>query len=248
MIELSVIVPAFNEEERLGRTMLSIISYVRTLPYASEILVVDDGSRDKTADIARRYSSAHPHFKVLRYDNNRGKGFAVRTGMLNALGRYRLFMDADGSTDIRHWSAVRKALNESDIVIGSRHVEGSRIDIHQAPYREALGTLFRRVVRVLFGLTINDTQNGFKAFTADAAERIFRRQTVSGWAFDVEVLSMAKRLGYSMMEVPITWIDDDRSRMTLRAMPRMLVDILKIRLSTLRSRERAQTLETPQWV
>ncbi|MFZ2886241.1 MAG: dolichyl-phosphate beta-glucosyltransferase [Minisyncoccia bacterium] len=229
---LSIVIPAYNESERLAPTLRSVHEFMRDKPYAYEIIVVDDGSRDETVPLVRAEGQAMQNVKLLPLRRNMGKGWAVRTGMLMAAGRYRLFMDADGSTDIRHWPRMLRALEGgADVVIGSRHVTGSNIKVHQTPLREALGFAFRKIVRVVSGLRIHDTQNGFKAFTADAAERIFRRQKVMGWAFDVEILSIARRLGYVATEVPITWVDDRRSRMTAAAMPRMLTDLLRIRLN-----------------
>ena len=231
-LALSVVIPAYNEEERIGPTLLSIDRYLKEQPYAYEIIVVDDGSSDSTVRVVQELSTQVRQLKLLQQRGNEGKACAGRAGMLSALGRYRLFMDADGSTDIAHWDALRSELDAgSDVVVGSRHVAGSRIDVHQSQFRELLGGVFRHLVRMTFGLPIHDTQNGFKAFTSEAALRIFTRQKVTGWAFDVDVLSIAQRLGYSMLEVPVTWIDDDRSRMTMRAMPRMLMDLMRIRLN-----------------
>lgn len=238
-IVLSVVIPAYNEEERVGKTLRAVDSYLRKEPYNYEIIVVDDGSSDATEALVRAHAPLVNNLKLLPHRHNVGKGWAVRTGMLSAIGRYRLFMDADGSTDIRHWPAMQDALESgADVVVGSRHVDGSNIEVHQSPHRVLLGRVFRGLVRAASGLPIRDTQNGFKAFTADAAERVFRRQRLFGWAFDVEVLSIARKLGYGMVEVPIKWIDDNRSRMTFSAMPRMLADLFKIRL---------ERIETPSY-
>ena len=236
-VALSVVIPAFNEAERIVKTLRSADAYLQKQSHTYEIIVVDDGSRDRTASVVRELAKTISNVKLLQFERNKGKGWAVREGMLYANGRYRLFMDADGSTDIAHWDLARQALDDgADVVVGSRHIQGSQIQVPQTSHREALGYLFRTMVRVLFRIPIYDTQNGFKAFGAEAAERIFRRQRVAGWAFDVEILSIARRLEYALVEVPVTWIDDIRSRMTLRAMPRMLVDLLRIRLRMVQRR------------
>jgi dolichyl-phosphate beta-glucosyltransferase len=233
-VYLSVVIPAYNESERIGPTLASVAQYLARQPFTSEVVVVDDGSHDAMADVVDAYAERYPDITLVRHLENHGKGWAVRTGMLNAHGEYRLFMDADGSTSIEHWRAVESELQSgSDIVIGSRHVEGSDIVIHQSVHRETLGFAFRHVVQTLFRLGISDTQNGFKAFTRAAAERIFSRQSVKGWAFDVEILSIARALGYRASEIPVRWLDDERSRMKFLAMPRMLLDLIALRASAI---------------
>jgi dolichyl-phosphate beta-glucosyltransferase len=248
-IVLSVVLPAYNEANRVGKTLRSIDRFLKKQPYNYEIIVVDDGSKDATPDVVRTQAWRSENLRILRHERNYGKGWAVRTGMLNARGRYRLFMDADGSTDIKHWHRVQSALDQgADIVVGSRHVAGSKIDVHQAAYRVFLGHIFRLLVKRGFRLSVLDTQNGFKAFTADAAERVFRRQRVPGWAFDVEILSIAENLGYRAAEVPVTWIDDNRSRMTMAAMPRMLAELFRIKIGALQPQVAPRVREeVPQW-
>lgn len=246
---LSVVLPAYNEAARIGKTLRSVDRYLKKQPYGSEIVVVDDGSRDGTMEVVRTQAWRSENLRILQHERNYGKGWAVRTGMLNARGRYRLFMDADGSTDIKHWGRMVAALDDgADVVVGSRHVAGSRITVHQAAHRVFLGYVFQFLVRRGFGLSVRDTQNGFKAFTASAAERIFRRQRVPGWAFDVEILSIAENLGYTAAEVPVTWIDDDRSRMTVSAMPRMLAELFRIKMGALQLPSAPRVREVPQWV
>jgi glycosyltransferase involved in cell wall biosynthesis len=248
-ISLSVIIPAFNEEKRIGKTLRSVGAYLKKQTFPYEIIVVDDGSMDKTAKLVRGFARYIPNIKLLQFPKNRGKGWAVREGMLFAIGRYRLFMDADGSTSIDHWPQAYAALvNGADVVVGSRHIAGASIKVRQAPHREILGKTFRGLVRMIFRMPIVDTQNGFKAFGAEAAERIFRRQQVTGWAFDVEVLSIARRLYYSVIEMPINWIDDDRSRMTFRAMPKMLSDLFRIRIRAVQPRPIYRSGEAPQLI
>jgi glycosyltransferase involved in cell wall biosynthesis len=229
-IALSVIIPAYNEEDRLEQTIRSVDRFLNQRPERYEILVVDDGSQDATGKKVETIAESIPELRLIRHEKNQGKGWAVRTGMLNAAGAYRLFMDCDGSTAISHWIALRQALEEgADVAVGSRHAPGSEIAKRQHAVRVMLGLLFRRTVRMLFALGVQDTQNGFKAFTAEAAERVFRRQSVRAWAFDVEILYIAKRLGYELAELPVRWVDDERSKVRALALPRMLVDLLAIR-------------------
>lgn len=227
-----MIIPAYNEEDRISKTLAEVDRFLNQRPDAYEILVVDDGSRDHTREVVRSIAENISEIRLIEHVRNQGKGWAVRTGMLNARGKYRLFMDADGSTAINHWIGLRDSIEMgADVAVGSRHATGAMIEKRQSLHRVALGFAFRQLVRGLFRLDINDTQNGFKAFTADAAQRIFKRQTVKGWAFDVEVLSIAKRLGFSIVEIPVVWIDDNRSKVRALSMPKMLGDILRIRFA-----------------
>lgn len=235
-----MIIPAYNEERRIRHTLARVERYLERKPYATEIIVVDDGSKDRTVDVVLAATRRVSNMRLVQHVHNRGKGWAVRSGMLRAIGRYRLFMDADYSTPIDYWDSLYRALeSDADIAIGSRHVPGSRILTHQALHRELLGSAFRYLVRSLVHLPIKDTQNGFKAFTAEAAENIFKRQSIPGWAFDVEVLSIGRTLGYSMEEVPVDWRNDDRSRVRLSQTPRMLADLLRVRFKDPQTRPRS---------
>lgn len=243
-LSLSVIIPAYNEEARIGKTVSSIDRFLNQRPDGYEIVVVDDGSSDQTQRIVRDLSERIPEIRLIAHAKNHGKGWAVRSGMLNARGAFRLFMDADGSTSINHWIGLRDSIEMgADVAVGSRHAHGAVIQKRQSLHRVVLGFVFRELVRMLFRFEIHDTQNGFKAFTAEAAQRIFKRQTVKGWAFDVEVLAIAKRLGYSIVEIPIVWIDDERSKVKALSMPKMLLDILRIRSAT----KRRADIVDPQW-
>lgn len=230
-IRLSVIIPAYNEATRIGRTLEAVNSYLNKQGYRSEIIVVDDGSSDKTGDVVDSCMSVMPRVRRVRGACNRGKGWAVREGMINAKGAFRLFMDADNSTSIDQWQKCAPLMEAGvHVVVGSRIAPSSEIRVSQPPLRRLLGAIFRAYVQTLFALAINDTQSGFKVFSAEAAEAVFSRLRTERWAFDVEVLAIAKLRGFEMREVPVDWANDIGSRMTPAQMVGMAADILKIRL------------------
>jgi glycosyltransferase involved in cell wall biosynthesis len=205
---LSIVIPAFNEQTRLPETIRRIESYVQALnPAFHEILVVDDGSTDATLETVRHFSETNPCIRVLQNPGNRGKGYSVRHGMLDARGEWALFTDADLSTPIEEFqklwcAAVRE---RAEIAIGSRALDRSLIGVHQPGFRETAGKFFNAVMRMAIGLPIADTQCGFKLFRSDVARRVFSRQRLDRFGFDVEVLFIAQRLGYRIVEVPVRW-------------------------------------------
>lgn len=234
-MKLSVIIPAYNEAERIGATLRSIGEYLSRQEYEYEILVVNDGSSDNTASVVRSFKNRVPHLRLIDNVYNHGKGWVVRQGMLQAVGDMRLFMDADNSTTIDHIERCFPRLARgADVVITSRRTEGSEVEIEQSKFREWLGAVFRWLVRVAVPVGVSDSQNGFKVFTARAAKEIFERQTISTWAFDVEVLVLARAFGYKVDEVPIRWINDDRTHVTLRGMLRMLGEVMQIRINLIK--------------
>ena len=208
-ITYSIVIPAYNEETRLGATLARTLGYFADRQESPvELLVVDDGSNDDTADLTESWQERSQHIRVLKHDKNKGKGWAVRTGMLAAAGEFVLFMDADGSTDIAEIEKLAAALDDgADIAIGSRDIAGSDIQKHQPMAREAIGKLFNRVVQVLAVPGIGDTQCGFKLFRKSVVAPLFNRQTVRGWAFDVEILFLAQKLQFKIAEVPVQWAD-----------------------------------------
>lgn len=227
---LSVIIPAYNEEARLPATLPVIFGYLAAQPYTWEVLVVDDGSADRTAEVARELGAAHG-VRVLRNEPNRGKGFSIRRAMLEARGEWRLFSDADLSTPIdelgKFWPATDKG---AAVVIGSRAVAGAQLEVRQPFYREWMGRVFNLIVRLLVLGGIRDTQCGFKLFRADAAEAVFPRQQLDGFAFDVELLVLARRAGFVIREVPVRWINSPATKVSaLRDSVRMFADLLRIR-------------------
>jgi dolichyl-phosphate beta-glucosyltransferase len=232
-IELSIVIPAFNEKERLPASLGAISAYLAARPSAPhvEVIVVDDGSFDATA--TRAEEAGHRHgldLRVVRLPKNRGKGFAVRTGCLEAAGRLVLVSDADFSTPIYEWEKLAAA--NAPVAIGSRAMDESLVKERQSLGRQAMGKLFNRIVRLLLVPGIRDTHCGFKLFTREAARAIFSRAKVDRFAYDVEALLLARQLGYAIAEVPVLWFNSADSRVTLFGGAQAYWDVLKIRFTT----------------
>ena len=227
-MQASIVIPAYNEAKRLPRTLERVQAYLSQQTYDAEIVVVDDGSRDGTADLVRR---DWPRVRLASYKPNRGKGFAVKMGMTTASGEYRIFYDADGATPIEELERVWPRFQDgADIVIGSRSVPDARVLVHQAWYRELIGRGFNRLLRILRLTPFIDTQCGFKAFTARAARIVFAKQLLHRFTFDAEVLLIATRHGLRIVEVPVEWTNSKSSRVNLlTTAPRTLRDIVQIR-------------------
>ena len=228
---LSVVIPAYNEALRLPATLARVRDHLsgRGVPY--EIVVVDDGSSDATADVAR---AAGDLVRVLRHEPNRGKGYAVRRGMLAATGERRLMTDADLSAPIEELAKLEAEVDHGfDVAIGSRAVPGARIEVHQPAYRETMGRLFNVLVQALLLPGLADTQCGFKLFTARAAEAAFAPGRLDGFSFDVEALYVARRRGLRVVEVPVVWRNDAATRVGLGAGGAAFVDLARIRLLAL---------------
>ena len=239
---LSVIIPAFNEEPRLVATLEQIISYLTSRGFTFEVLVVDDGSQDKTPQVVRPFlHQGKPlwQLRLFRNDRNRGKGYSVRRGMLESHGKYALLTDADLSTPIEQMSRLeREVINGAyDIAFGSRDVEGSEIQVRQSWFREGGGKLFNRVMRLLIGLPFRDTQCGFKLFRMDRCKDLFREQTIEDFGFDVEILYIAQKKEFSMKEVPVLWrhVTGSKVRVASDAVG-MFWDLFQIRLNDLLGR------------
>lgn len=202
---LSVVIPAYNEEVRLPDSLRTVRAFLEAQPYASEVLVVDDGSQDGTAAAVQQAASAWPALRLLRNPGNRGKGFSVRHGMLEAAGEWVLFSDADLSAPINEATRLlEKAAEGFDVVIGAR-TQSELIGTHQPALREAAGRFFNVFMRLATGLPYLDTQCGFKLFHRDAAQAVFRRQRLRGFGFDVEILFLAHRLGFRCADIPVRW-------------------------------------------
>ncbi len=233
-MSVSVIIPAYNEAERLPLTLKATAEVFAARGEAFDILVVDDGSTDGTASLVAEFAKQHPEYTVqcLGYGGNRGKGYAVRYGMLRATGDRRLFCDADLATPAEEYDVVLAAMSAADteIGIGSRPLRRSQLLVHQPWYREALGRGFNQAVQILAVPGIEDTQCGFKVWTAQAAEDVFSRCKLDGFAFDSEALFIARRLGYRIAEVPIRWSHKDGSKVSMvRDGLRMLRDLASVR-------------------
>ena len=228
---LSVVIPAYNEQHRIKSTLDSVTAYLGRQDYDWDLTVVDGESTDRTCEIVEEISRTDAHVNLLSCDTNRGKGNLVRHGMTNTVGKYRLFMDADNSTTIDHVEAFLPVLieQEADIVIGSRRIRGAEIVIHQPWWKEALGDLGNRWIRFWAVPGIVDTQAGFKAFRGEVADAIFPSLTIDGWGFDVEVLGVARMLGYTVSEQPIRWNDAPGSKVRLRSYFEVLREVLKVR-------------------
>jgi len=213
MIELSVVIPAFEEEKRLPRTLREAYAWLAAHEPRHEILVVDDGSRDRTAEVVKALQAEIPTLRLHAFAQNEGKGAAVRAGMRQAQGKYRLFMDADHSTHICEWTKAKALLlRDADVAIASRRHPESVLAVRQPRWRELLGQGFNLCVRMLAGVSFADTQCGFKAFRAEAADAIFSRLISRGFGFDVEALWLAERLGFRIAEFPVRWVNDPASK------------------------------------
>ena len=229
---LSVIIPAYNEGKRIAKTLLAVDGFLRRQTYEYEIIVVDDGSKDKTAEVVETLKNQVQNLKLIDEKVNHGKGWAVRRGMLEARGQYRMFMDADNSTTIDQVINFLPYFNESyDVVIGSRRIKGAVIAVKQPWIRDFLGGIFRLIVHALVPLRVADSQAGFKVFSQKAVEVIFKKQTIFRWAFDVEVLAIARLLGFRIKEVPIYWVNDLESHVKLSGMIKMLWEVWQVRLN-----------------
>lgn len=235
--ELSIVIPAFNEERRLPRSLGNIGAWLEARGIAAEVIVVDDGSTDATARVVDECSRQFPPLRLVSNGRNRGKGYSVRHGVLEARGRLVLFTDADLSAPIEEADKLLAALGTADVAFGSRAVDRSLIQVHQRRWRELAGILFNKIVQVLTGLPFVDTQCGFKAFVRERARIIFEQQRIEGFSFDPEILFLAKHHGLRAVEIPVRWAHDPDTRVRVLADGlRMLADLLAIRWNWLSGR------------
>lgn len=233
--ELSIIIPAYNEEAVIASTVEDVATYVTTSQIPYEIVVIDDGSTDRTVDVVQGVMRRHRTVRLLQ-SNHLGKGGAVKHGMLEARGEHLLFMDADHSTHIREWGKCAPWLRDGyDIVIGSRKMRGADIRVRQPLLREAMGKVFTWLTNAVLATGVTDVTCGFKVFQARAAREVFRRQRLEGWGFDAEILFVARRLGYRIKEVPVVWRNDETTKVRLvQDTIRSFTELLEIRLGAWR--------------
>jgi len=232
----SIVIPAYNESERIVASLDKILAHAQKRGWDAEILVVNDGSRDRTPEIVKSYRLRHATVRLLENPGNRGKGYSVRNGMLHAEGEILLFTDADLSAPIYEAEKLFEALGQgADVAIGSRWLN-RKLQIEPQPlHRRIFGRIFNLLLRLILNLREKDTQCGFKAFTRPAAEAIFPRQHIERWGFDPEILFLSKRLGLKVAEVPVEWAHDDRSKINpLTDGMRMFMEMLKVRWNSLR--------------
>jgi dolichyl-phosphate beta-glucosyltransferase len=255
---LSIVIPAYNEEQRIGKTLDAVERYLQTKPFEAEVIVVSDGSRDDTVAIVSQYASKMPNLRLIANEENRGKGYVVRQGMLEAKGALRLFTDADNATPIEEldqllrwvkqpangkWQiahsrnersaepyAIRHTpLADYDVAIGSIGLKESKVEKSESGIRALAGKIANLLIQFTVLPGIHDTQRGFKLFTAEAAEDIFSRTKIDRWGFDIEALALARKLRYRIREVPIRWIHDPRSHVKSSAYLKTLWDLARIR-------------------
>lgn len=235
--ELSIVIPAFNEEMRLPVTLAQISAYIRVSKRETEVIVVDDGSSDRTSQVANSFRGEIRRLRVVANDENRGKGYSVRRGMLEAQGRIVLFTDADLSAPIDEADKLIAALEDHDVAIGSRALDRRLISVRQSVFRENAGIVFNLIVRAILRLPFVDTQCGFKAFRRGPCQIIFRQQRIERFGFDPELLYLARHHGLRAVELPVRWAHSPATKVSmLRDSIRMFLDIFLIRWNALRGR------------
>jgi dolichyl-phosphate beta-glucosyltransferase len=229
--DLSIVVPAFNEEARLGPTLREYLAYCRQTTRRAELIVVDDGSVDRTSNVVNTLESRYPEIRLIRLAENHGKGHAVRSGVVNAQGKLVLFADADGATPLSEIERLEAAIAAgADVAIGSRALQDARVEVKARWYRRVIGRAFHAMVELLTVSGVKDTQCGFKLFRGPVAHDLFSRMRIRGFSFDVEVLMMAQRRGYRIAEVPVNWSHQPGSKVNLVTdSARMLRDLFIIR-------------------
>jgi dolichyl-phosphate beta-glucosyltransferase len=243
---ITIVIPAYNEERRLPATLSAVLAHLSRREWRfAEVLVVDDGSTDGTVGVVEEFCRSHPAVRLLKNPGNRGKGYSVRHGMLEAKGDWVLFSDADLSAPIEEMDKLLEAAEQQGVAvaIGSRALDRSLIAVHQSFFRESAGRVFNLLMQLLTGLRFQDTQCGFKLFEARAAREVFRRQQLERFGFDAEVLFIGRRLGYRTVEVPVRWSHSEGTKVSMfRDSLNMFLDLLRIRWNQVRGRYRAGAL------
>ena len=236
--KLSIVIPAYNESARIESALQRVMACIEIQNWDAEVLVVDDGSKDNTSALVEQWMDLYPRLHLVQNPGNRGKGYSVRNGLLQAAGDIVLFTDADLSSPMEEANRLLRAIDDgADVAIGSRWLERDRQTIHQPLYRQFFGRCFNAITRGVMGLPFKDTQCGFKAFRREAAQVIFRLQTIERWGFDPEILFIARKLRFHIVEVPVTWGHDERSRLSyLKDGLKMLEDMAVTRYNSLAGR------------
>ncbi len=231
----SIVIPAYNESARIGATLERVFAYIRKQQWDAEVIVVNDGSRDNTVEVVRRFMSREPILRILDNPGNHGKGYSIRNGMLHAGGEICLFSDADMSSPIEEAAKLIDAISAgADVAIGSRWLQSELQTQRQSWRRQLLGRMFNLVPRMVLRLHYKDTQCGFKAFTRNAAAQIFSQQRIEGWGFDPELLFLARKLGLKIAEVPVSWAHSEGTRINpVRDGAKMVAEVFKIRWNAL---------------
>jgi dolichyl-phosphate beta-glucosyltransferase len=229
---LSVVIPAYREKERIGQNLLEIEKFLSGKNYTYEIIVVVDGSPDNTAEVAKNYGNQVKNLRVINNKENHGKGYVVRQGLLETKGKYVTFLDADGSTSITHVDKFMPELEKgSDVIIGSRKIEGAFVQVHQPRYREIMGEGGNWLIRIVLGLwNFPDTQCGFKMLTGKAAHEVAQRMVVDRFGFDFEMIVLAEKLGFSIKQMPVRWLNEEGSTVSLtgpNGFIQVLIDLFK---------------------
>jgi dolichyl-phosphate beta-glucosyltransferase len=235
--ELSIVIPAYNEELRLPETLEQLATFLPTLGFETEVLVVDDGSKDRTAAVSKGYRAKIPNLRVVANGVNRGKGYSVRHGMLEARGRTVLFTDADLSAPIEEAPKLLEALKNYDVAIGSRALNRKLIEVRESRFREFAGIVFNTIVRIVLRLPFVDTQCGFKAFRREPCRMLFEQQRIERFGFDPELLYLARHHGLHTVEIPVRWAHSPATKVNmLRDSVQMFLDVFTIRWNALLGR------------
>lgn len=236
-MKLSLIIPAYNEEKIIGNTLKKVVAFFSKKDYTWQIIVVDDGSGDNTPKIVREFIRKEKRVSLIVLDKNKGKGAALKEGFLKAKGKYTIFSDADLSVDIDSADKFLKFLKDYGVVIASRRVKGARIAVPQPLLRETMGRFYTFLTSLIVGMNIKDYTCGFKGFKRVAARKIFSNTKINRWAYDSEVLFLAKKYGYSIKQVPVKWVNREDTRVKLGSVVfESLKDLIMVRINDLRKR------------
>ncbi len=236
-MHLSIVIPAYNEEQHLSSTLKDIAEYLKDKEYDYEVIVVDDGSKDKTTQIASSFSDIFKSFTLIKNSPNRGKGYAVKRGVLTARGDYILFMDADNSTTINHLESLILGIKHGfDIALASRRIKGAEITNSQPAYRILLGNIYILLSKLILGSTVRDYNCGFKLYKKDTAKLIFSKMTRNDWSFDSELIFLASKFNLKSIEVPVRWVDNSKTSKVrpLRDGINSLLSLLAIRFNSIK--------------